>query len=78
MQRYHEAIGAGRLLTGQWRDWQAKAGVDIGGSDRGYFILHASDGGGTRILLLTNRDGRSADMRKLVRGLEQLALPPPG
>lgn len=79
MQRYYAAIDAGRILTGKWRERALAPGVGIAGSDRGYFLLHASDGKGNSVLLLANADGRAEGLDRLSRALAQLVVPaPPG
>ncbi len=76
MNRYYQALEAGSLFaTDHARAWQRKAGVDVGGSDRGYFIVHVSDGRGSSVLMLSNSEGRSAQMRQLVQALANLVLP---
>ena len=76
MNRYYLALEAGTLFaTDEARGWQRKAGLDVGGSDRGYFIVHVSDGKGSNVLMLSNSEGRSDQMRQLVQGLAGLVLP---
>ena len=78
MNRYYQVLEAGTLFTSDdARSWQRKAGLDVGGSDRGYFIVHVSDGKGSSLLLLSNSEGRSEEMRQLVQRLADLVLPKP-
>ena len=72
MRRYYEALDAGRILTGEWLDRGVTVGV--GGSDRGFYIFHAANGMGNRVLLLMNGEGRRPEVRALQRGLERLVL----
>lgn len=80
LARYHAAIAAGRILTGPWRDQAMAPAVGLAGSDRGYFVLHADDGKGSSVLLLSNTDGRSEPLQTLWPALAALAGParPPG
>ncbi|GAA4854715.1 hypothetical protein GCM10023332_02860 [Luteimonas vadosa] len=77
MQRFHDAISAGRILRDPWRAEQAGPRVGVDGSDRGYHHFHAFDGKGNRIELLMNGEGRTEQMRALQRAMEQLVEPPP-
>jgi CubicO group peptidase (beta-lactamase class C family) len=70
MQRYYETLEAGRILTGEWL--RNGLTVGVGGSDRGFYIFHAANGTGTRVLFLMNGEGRRPEIRKLQRGLEKL------
>jgi CubicO group peptidase (beta-lactamase class C family) len=78
MNRYYQALEAGTLFgTDEARSWQRKPGLDVGGSDRGYFIVHVSDGKASHVLLLSNSEGRSDQMRQLIQRLAELVLPKP-
>ncbi len=68
LQRYYEALDGGKIL----REVRRGPTMGIGGSDRGYFVLHLADGKGSRVLLMTNGGGRQPIVRALVRGLERL------
>ncbi len=70
MQRYYEAVDAGRILTGEWM----KVGptIGVGGSDRGFYIFHASNGKGNRVLFLMNGLGPRPAVGATQRGLERL------
>lgn len=78
MLRYYDGLEAGKILTGEWLRRGPTMG--IGGSDRGFYFLHVANGQGTRVLLVTNSEGRRPAMRALTRGLEGLVLgnKPPG
>lgn len=75
LARYHAAIAAGRILTGPWREQALAPGVGLAGSDRGYFVLHADDGEGSSVLLLSNTDGRAEPLRALWPALAALVVP---
>jgi CubicO group peptidase (beta-lactamase class C family) len=75
MERFYAAVEAGRLLTGEWARWLQGPGVDVGGSDRGFFILRATNGRGTQVLYLMNGEGRAPAARALMRSVEQLVEP---
>lgn len=74
MERYYDAIDAGRLLQGEGAQWQQGARVGIGGSDRGFFILEASNGEGSRVLLLANGEGRAIGERAMVEAIASMVL----
>ena len=66
--------GAGKLLTGDWGKWQQGEAVGVGGSDRGYFIFHATNGKGNEALFLMNGEGRAPATRAMTRTLGRLVL----
>ncbi len=72
MQRFYEAVDAGRFVKGEWLKTGPTA--DVGGSDRGFYIFHVTNGKGSRVLFLTNGKGRRPAIRALQRGLEKLVL----
>jgi CubicO group peptidase (beta-lactamase class C family) len=74
MDRYDAAIASGRLLTGTWAQWQQGQSVGVGGSDRGYFIFHATNGHGNEALFLMNGEGRAPVQRAMTRALERLVM----
>jgi hypothetical protein len=74
MARYYDAIDTGRLLTGTWAQWQQGPSVGVGGSDRGFFIVRATNGRGNSVLLLMNGEGRAAGTRALTSALRQLVI----
>ncbi|HVQ35472.1 MAG TPA: hypothetical protein VMT33_05625, partial [Candidatus Bathyarchaeia archaeon] len=74
MDRYYGAIAAGKLLTGEWAKWQQGDGVGVGGSDRGYFIFHATNGKGNEALFLMNGEGRAPATRAMTRTLGTLVM----
>ena len=74
MDRYYAAIAAGRLLEGPWAKWQQREGVGVGGSDRGYFIYHATNARGNEVLFLMNGEGRAPSTRAMIRALGRLVM----
>jgi CubicO group peptidase (beta-lactamase class C family) len=74
MERYYAALEGGRLLTGEWAKWQQGGNVGVGGSDRGFFIFHATNGHGNEILFLMNGEGRAAQNRAMARAGERLVM----
>jgi len=74
MDRYDAAIASGKLLTGEWAKWQQGRKVAVGGSDRGFFLFHATNGRGTEALFLMNGEGRSPAVRAMTRALQDLVL----
>lgn len=74
MARYYESISAGTLLRGEWATWQQGATVGVGGSDRGYFLFHITNGRGDRVLGLMNGEGRAAETRAMMQAVETLVL----
>lgn len=74
MEHYHAAIASGGLLTGEWARWQQGERVGVGGSDRGFFLFHATNGRGNDILFLMNGEGRSASTRGMSRAAERLVM----
>lgn len=75
MERFYAAIEAGRLLTGEWARWQQGAVLDVGGSDRGFFIARSTNGQGTQVLYMMNGEGRAPASRALLRSVERLVEP---
>ncbi len=74
MERYYDAIAMGKLLTGTWARWQQVASLSLGGSDRGFFILHATNMKGTSLLILTNREGQPESTEAMTRAARRLVL----
>ena len=74
MDRYYTAIASGKLLTGAWAKWQQGERVGVGGSERGYFIYHATSGQGNEALFLMNGEGRSPAVRAMSRALGRLVM----
>lgn len=74
MDRYHQAIAQGRLLTGEWAKWQQRPGVGVGGSDRGFFIYHAADGRGSSVLYLTNSGGQRPANQAMMKAITRLVV----
>jgi CubicO group peptidase (beta-lactamase class C family) len=74
MDRYDAAIASGKLLTGEWAKWQQGEEVGVGGSDRGYFIFHATNGKGNEALFLMNGEGRAPAIRAMSGAFRRLVL----
>jgi CubicO group peptidase (beta-lactamase class C family) len=74
MERYYAALEGGRLLTGTWAARQQGESVGVGGSERGYYIFHATNGRGNDILFLMNGEGLSAPTRAMSRAAERLVM----
>jgi CubicO group peptidase (beta-lactamase class C family) len=74
MDRYYAAIASGKLLTGAWAKWQQGEEVGVGGSDRGYFIFHATNGKGTEALFLMNGEGHAPAVRAMNKALRGLVM----
>ena len=73
MRRYHEFVESGRVLKGEWQQWQIGLAVtDTGGSDRGFFTIYTTEGDGSYILMLMNGEGRAPRIRALCRTFERL------
>ncbi|MGP1347555.1 MAG: serine hydrolase domain-containing protein [Phycisphaerales bacterium] len=76
IRRFHHAIDNGRLLNEEHtRRLANRPGIGVDGSDRGYEMLHATDGKGNRIILIMNMDDRSPARRALMRDLIALIDP---
>ena len=74
MDRYFAAIATGRLLEGSWAKWQQREGIGIGGSDRGYFIYHATNTRGNEALFLMNGEGQAPSTRAMARAVGRLVM----
>lgn len=74
MTRYYEALAGGRLLSAEYAQWQQGQRVGIGGSDRGFFIFHVTDGGGNSVLGLMNMEGRSPQVRAMLDAVRRLVF----
>lgn len=74
MARYYEALEKGKLLSGDWARMQQGETVDVGGSDRGFFIFHVSNNRGESVLGLTNGEGRTPGSRAMLRSMERLVF----
>ncbi|HYW32665.1 MAG TPA: serine hydrolase domain-containing protein [Gemmatimonas sp.] len=74
MDKYYTALARGTLLTGAWAKQQQGRTAGAGGSSRGYFIFHVSDGAGSSVLVLTNTAGRERNTPALTGALERLVL----
>jgi CubicO group peptidase (beta-lactamase class C family) len=74
MDRYYTAIEKGTLLHGPWAEWQQGENVGVGGSDRGYFIYHATNGRGDEALFLMNGEGRAPATRAMTKALTRLVM----
>jgi CubicO group peptidase (beta-lactamase class C family) len=74
MAKYYEGIEKGRILTGEWANWQRGETVSVGGSERGFFIFRVANGRGDSVLGLMNGEGRSAATRGMMRAVERLVF----
>ena len=74
LDRFYQLVVEGNVLRGTHADWFRGQRVGVGGSDRGFFVFHASNGRGDSALLLTNHEGRRPEMQSLTRALEQLVM----
>ena len=74
MDRYYGALASGKLLTGDWAKWQQREEVGVGGSDRGYFIYHATNAKGNEALFLMNGEGRAPATRAMNKALGRLVM----
>jgi CubicO group peptidase (beta-lactamase class C family) len=74
MERYYGALEGGRLLTGEWAKPQQGESVGVGGSDRGFYIFHATNGRGNDILFLMNGEGPAFPTRSMSRAAERLVM----
>lgn len=74
MARYYAANEKGVLLQGEWARRQQGEQVGLGGSDRGFFIFHVSNGRGDSVLGIMNGEGRSPEVRSMLRAIESLVL----
>ncbi len=74
MDKYYTALAQGTLLTGAWAKQQQGPTAGAGGSDRGYFIFHVTNGAGSSVLLLTNSTERERNTPAMTAALEQLVL----
>lgn len=72
MARYYAALEAGTLIKGDLAKRQQGLRMGAGGSDRGFFIFHATNGRGTSILYLKNGEGRSRENSDLTRSVQRL------
>ena len=72
LDRYDAAIASGTLLTGTFAKWQQGEQANAGGSDRGFFIFHVTNGRGTEVLFLMNGEGRAPGARAMTRAMERL------
>lgn len=69
MLRYYETIESGKILTGPYLRRISGPTADVGGSQRGFLIIHTSSGVDDRVLILANSEGRTPEMRSLIREL---------
>jgi CubicO group peptidase (beta-lactamase class C family) len=74
LDRYYTALESQRLTQGEWAKMQSGESADAGGSDRGFFMYHVSNGRGTNMLMLMNGEGRSPGTRAMTSAMERLAL----
>ena len=74
MDRYYAAIASGKLLTGAWAKWQQGEVIGVGGSDRGYFIYHATNGKGNEALFVMSGEGRAPATRAMNKALGRLVM----
>jgi CubicO group peptidase (beta-lactamase class C family) len=77
MDRFLAALSEGRIVRDGWRQWLGGEIVNVGGSDRGFYLFYAADGTGDSVLLMMNGDGRAPETRSLSRALEGLVMADP-
>lgn len=74
MARFYADRASGGILTGEWAARQQGPTVGIGGTDRGFFMFHVSDGRGTQVLALTASD-QMPETRVMFDAIRGLILP---
>ena len=74
MQRFYRFVRDPEVSRGEFADRYSGETVGIGGSNRGFFLFHASNGRGNEALFLMNGEGRAPEIQSLVRGLESLVM----
>lgn len=76
MDRFHRAWADGAVVGSDWMARVPFSPVTMGGSDRGFFNFRYTDGEGTELFLMSNREGPRAGTPELRAAL--LALLTPG
>ena len=75
MARFYADQSSGGILSGEWAARRQGPTFGVGGSDRGFFMFHVSDGKGNQALGLTNYPGQAPQTRAMVDALRRLILP---
>ncbi len=74
MLRFYRYARSGDKLDAEYARRFRGAVVGVGGSDRGFYLFHASNGRGNEALMLVNGEGRSPEMRALSESLRRLVM----
>lgn len=75
MLRFYRKVRGGELLEPQYAARYQGDALGIGGSERGFYLFHASRGGSSEALMIINGEGRTAAMRTLSDALGELVVP---
>lgn len=76
LRAFYRFVGvSGKFKQEYARRW-SDGGVDIGGSDRGFYVLRAYRSDQDEVMLLVNGEGRSPEMQALTRSLIELVMNP--
>lgn len=74
LMRFYRTMRSGDVLDEERAARFRGETVGVGGSDRGFFLFHAADGGGDEALFLVSGEGRSEEMRELTRRIQRMVM----
>jgi hypothetical protein len=75
LQKFYALVRSDRMLDEAHSRAFRGMTANIDGSDRGFDLFSAFDGGGNEVYLFMNAVVERSNFREMVRGLEALVLP---